>query len=165
LLEITIMIIVDTCSWLKIQLIYDKLKVDLRNMFQEFEILSTHQLNDELKYYLKEFIDSTIFQIHPINQDDMDQFKTLGFDLADASIIILSKEKKAFVITEDGELLVFLINSNIKAIQLAEFFLALLNLDKIEKRECYNLIKFLREQKNIKENKHKKLKAKLQELR
>ena len=159
------MLILDTCSWLKIQLIYKEIKVDLLKIFQKCDILLTHQLNDELKYYLKDYLDTSLFQIFPVEKDQIEKLRDYGFDLADTSIIVLAKEKNCVVVTEDGELLFYLINSGIRTFQVADLFLSLLNLDQINKNLCYNLIKFLRERKNIGKKKFKKLKFKLQEFR
>ncbi len=155
------MIILDTCSWLKIQLIHTQLKIDLRSILQECAILLTHPLNKEINYYLKDYIDTTFFQIYPIKSDKLEELSDLEFDEADLSIIILAQEMDILVITEDGSLLMFLINLGKKAIQISEFFLTLLNLNRINKRVCYNLLKFLRERKNITAKRYKKLKAQL----
>ncbi|MHA1266844.1 MAG: hypothetical protein ACTSRS_16525 [Candidatus Helarchaeota archaeon] len=159
------MFILDTCSWLKIQLIHQELKIDLRDILQKCAILLTHQLNDEINYYLKDFIDTTFFPILPVNRTLLEKFTDLEFDEADLSIIVLAQEKDILVITEDGALLMFLINLGQKSIQISEFFLTLLKFNRIDKRICYNLLKFLRERKNIKAKKYKKLRAQLQKFR
>jgi len=159
------MIILDICSWLKIQLIKDSLDLDLRDIFKKFNIVLTHELNEELNYYLGEFIDTKVFPIFPIYTDKRKKYERLGFDLADASIICFAKKNNCIIITEDGALLSFLLNLNMKPVQVSEFFLSLLHLNILDKRTALNLIKFLRDRKNIKEKKFNKLKNRLDEYR
>lgn len=155
----------DTCSWIKIKIISKGLGIDLRDILEEFDICITHELNAELKYYLSDFIDTKKLKVYPVQKSKTKYYEKLGFDSADASIIVLSNEIDIFTITEDGELLTYLINFDIKAIQLSEFFLTLVNLDYLDKSSVYNLFKFLRERRNIRKKRYGKLKKALTEIR
>ena len=159
------MIILDTCSWLKIQMIKDGLNLDLRDILKKLDIVLTHELNEELNYHLVEFINTKEFPVFPIQTEKRNRYEKLGFDLADASIICYAKERNCIIITEDGALLSFLLNLGVKTVQVSEFLLSLVHLNKLDKRTVFNLIKFLRERKNIKEKRLNKLKNKLAEFR
>nr|MDO8087701.1 hypothetical protein [Candidatus Sigynarchaeum springense] len=146
------MLILDTCSWLKIKLLDESNTVSLKQLIYANDPYATHQLITELKYYLKDYIDYTKLSIQAIEIDKYKAYSEKKLDDADLSIIGLGRmNPRAFVISDDHPELEALNAFNVRCGRLSEYLLFLVKVDLLKKNDANRAIKKLRQVKNIKE--------------
>ncbi|MHA1299668.1 MAG: hypothetical protein ACTSO9_09555 [Candidatus Helarchaeota archaeon] len=152
------MLIIDTCSWLKIRYLEELNVIKLKDLIYESELWTTHELVKEYKYYLKDFLELEKFSIQSVKFQKLEKFIDKELDPADLSIIEFGrKNNDALIISDDGAELAILNLFHLKAFQLSEFIVFLVNQNILKKTEAINSIKHLRKWRNIKERKKKKL--------
>ena len=156
------MIIIDTCSWLKIQALENDKVLILKDLLYASDLWATHQLIVEYKYYLKDFIDYSKISIQAVAIDKLSKFSEKKLDDADLSIIEFARrnmaaEKNITVICDDGAESIVLRAFGITAFQLSEYILFLVKASIIKKNQANKVIKKLREYKNIREKKKEDL--------
>ncbi|NVM01352.1 MAG: hypothetical protein HWN67_03395 [Candidatus Helarchaeota archaeon] len=152
------MLIIDTCSWLKIRYLEESGVLRIKDLIYESDLWTTHELAKEYEYYLKDYLDLKRFSIQSLKFQKLEKFIDKELDPADLSIIEFGrKNDKALIISDDGAELVILNLFHLKAFQLSEFILFLVNQNILKKTEAINSIKHLRKWRNIKEKKKKKL--------
>ncbi len=148
------MLVLDTCSLLKVKLLYDLQIVDLRDLIYSSEPWTTHQLLAEYKHYLSGFIDIDRFSIQAVDTGHLNAYIERKLDDADVSIIkFVQKHPASTIISDDGALLAILRSLQKSCFQLSEYMLFLVTHDVIRKREANRVVKTLREYCNIKERK------------
>lgn len=152
------MLIIDTCSWLKIRYLEESDIIKIKNLIYESDLWTTHELAKEYDYYLKDYLDLNNFSIQSVKIEKLEQFTDKELDEADLSIIEFGRKNlNALIISDDGAELSILNLFHLKSFQLSEFLLFLVNQNILKKKEAINAIKQLREWHNIKEKKKKHL--------
>ncbi|MHA1729117.1 MAG: hypothetical protein ACTSWY_10335 [Promethearchaeota archaeon] len=152
------MLIIDTCSWLKIQELEEKKVLNIKILIYESDLWATHELIKEYHHFLDNYLDFKKFSILSIEIDKLKGFIEEDLDDADLSIIEFGRENPdTIIITDDGPELTVSSLYNLKSFQLSEFLLFLLKNDILKKNEAIRSIKKLLSWKNIKKKKKKKL--------
>jgi hypothetical protein len=150
--------IIDTCSWLKIQAIQQANIFDLREFLYESDLWTTHQLLKEYEHYLHDFLDISRFSIQVVKIESLTTFTEKELDDADLSIIELGRKNQAItILSDDGAELSVMRAFHIRSFQLSEFILFLVEKDFLRKREANRAIIMLRKMENIRERKKKQL--------
>ncbi|MHA1265334.1 MAG: hypothetical protein ACTSRS_08890 [Candidatus Helarchaeota archaeon] len=147
----------DTCTWLKLELLEKEQQFSLWDLFSFSSLAITHKIKEELEHYSfpQEKINAII--IYPIGNKAIYQAALdSGFDEADASLLSNGKieEEHLYLISEDRAILSFGRMLNMRIMQLVDLFQILTAQNVINKTKLYNLVKFLRDQKNITKKKH-----------
>ncbi len=152
-------LIIDTCTWLKLDVLKADNIFDAKQLYDWAEIIVTHHVLKELEYYDCKSFQKEMTKIIPI--ENMDIFQDLiksDFDDADASILSLGKKSpKISIISEDGALLEYTRVHHFYAIQLIDFFRSLAEMNLIENRQLYHLTQTLRQLKNITKKKERRI--------
>ncbi|HME55468.1 MAG TPA: hypothetical protein VKM55_24900 [Candidatus Lokiarchaeia archaeon] len=152
------MLIIDTCSWLKIKYLENDNVLRLKNLMYESDLWATHQLITECKYHLNDYIDYSRISIQTVAIDKLKKYSEKKLDDADLSIIEFArKNHDAVVICDDGAQSIVLRAFGITTFQLSEYMLFLVNAGIIKKNQANKVIKKLRAYKNIKEKEKEKL--------
>jgi len=155
-------LILDTCSWLKVQKLDNEKTITLKNLLYETDLWLTHELQTELKYYLSNYLDFQNFSIQKVSIQKLSDFTEKELDPADLSLIEFGKQNpNCIVICDDGATLQVLDIFNVKCFQLSEFIFFLVKNDIVKKNKAIKSVKKLREWKNIRENKKKYLISKI----
>ena len=152
------MLIIDTCSWLKIKYIENDKVLMLKTLMYESDLWATHQLITEYKYHLKDYIDYSRISVQTVTIDKLRNYSEKKLDDADLSIIEFArKNNNAVVICDDGAQSIVLRAFKITTYQLSEYMLFLVNTGIIKKNQANKVINKLREYQNIKEKEREKL--------
>ncbi len=160
------MIILDTCSWFKVRALQKSHVFDFLPILYQSDLWATHELLEEYRYHLKEFLDYSKFSILSVDITFMRKFVGSPLDAADLSLIEFGRRNpQAAVISDDGDALSNCYLFNSLSFQLADFVLWLASQSVITKREAYHIVKTLREWKNIQKSHHNKLSQQLQSMR
>ena len=115
-------LIVDTCSWLKVQKLDNEKIIRLKNLLYEADLWLTHELQTELRYYLSDYLDFKNFSIQKVSIQKLSAFTEKELDLADLSIIQFGRQNpNCIVISDDGAALNVLDIFKIKCFQISEF--------------------------------------------
>ncbi len=121
------MLIIDTCSWHKIQRLEREGVILLKDFFYETDLHATHELVKEYLHYLKEYLDLSKFTIQPVQLEAYHDLTKKSLDDADLSIIALSrKNANAVVICDDGAETDILHFFHVKAFRISEYMLWLI---------------------------------------
>ncbi len=149
-------IFLDTCTWLKLELLEREQQFSTSVLFSFSSIAITHKIKEELEHYSipQEKINETI--IYPIGDKAIYKYALdSGFDDADASLLSNGKIKveQLYLISEDRAVLSFGRMLKMEIMQLIDLFQNFTTQNIIDKKKLYNLVKFLRNQKNITEKK------------
>ncbi len=156
------MLILDTCSWLKIKLLDDTNTLSLKQLIYSNDPWATHQLIAELKYYLKDYLDYTRLSIQSIEIDKYQEYSEKELDDADLSIIGLGQmNTRSFVISDDHPELEVLNAFNVRCGRLSEYLLFLVREGLLRKNDANRAIKKLRQVRNIKEKDKDRLMQKI----
>ena len=152
------MLIIDTCSWLKIRYLENSNILKIKEIIYESDLWTTHELAKEYEYYLKDYLDLKHFSIHSVKLEQLEKLIDKELDAADLSIIEFGrKNNNAIIISDDGAELTVLNLLDLKAFQVSDFLLFLAKQNILKKTDVINSIKQLRNWRNIKEKKKKKL--------
>lgn len=152
------MIIIDTCSWMKIQFLEKFNVIYLKELLYESDLWATHELIEEYKYHLQDYLDYNKFSIKTVQIKKLQEYTEYNLDPADLSIIEFGKNyPQVIVISDDKPELMILSIFKIKCFQLSEFLLILIQNSIFKKNTIFRAIKQLREWRNIKEHKMKEL--------
>ncbi|MHA1314606.1 MAG: hypothetical protein ACTSRB_11925 [Candidatus Helarchaeota archaeon] len=152
------MLIIDTCSWLKIRELDDNNILKLKELIYQSNLWATHELVKEYSHYLKDYLDFNKFSIQSVKIEKVELFFEKELDPADLSIIEFGRKyKNATVISNDGAELLILDWFKVKSFQLSEFIFFLVKESLLKKREALNAIKKLRTWRDIKEKKMKRI--------
>ena len=147
-------LILDTCSWLKVQKLDHEKIITLKNLLYKTDLWVTHELQTELRYYLSDYLDFQCFSIQKVSIQKLSNFTEKELDPADLSLIEFGRQNpNCIVICDDGATLQVLDIFNIKCFQLSEFIFFLVRNDLLKKNNAIRSVKKLREWKNIRENK------------
>ncbi len=151
--------LIDTCSWLKLDVLKEYQAFDPNNLYEWIEIEITHQILKELEYYNCKSFQKEKTKIIPVDTKKIyEQVFKLNFDDADASALSYGKNvPSSKLVSEDGLLLEYARIHGISAIQLIDLLQLLTNMSFINPRELYHLTKLLRELKNITRKKKKEI--------
>jgi hypothetical protein len=152
------MIIIDTCSWIKIQLLEEKNIISLKELLYESDLWATHELIEEYRYHLPNFLDINKFSIKSVKIKTLQEYTEHELDPADLSIIEFSRENpNVIAVSDDKPELTVLSIFKVQSYQLSEFLLILVQNSIFKKNNIIKAIKQLREWRNIRERKMKKL--------
>ena len=147
------MLVIDTCSWLKIRRLEKERVLYLMELLKEADLHATHELVKEYRHYLKDYLDLDIFTIIPVRSEPFYDLTTKALDEADLSIIALARGKEnAVVICDDGAQLEILHFFHVKAFKVSEYMLWLVENDIVSKNVANRVVKKLREWRNISEH-------------
>lgn len=147
------MLVIDTCSWLKIRRLEQERVLILMDLFKEANLHATHELAREYKHYLNDYLDESIFTINPVRLEFFREFTGKQLDDADLSIIALARgSENAIVISDDGAELEILHFFHVNAFKLSDYMLWLVEHGVIRKNTANRVVKRLREWKNIGEH-------------
>jgi hypothetical protein len=152
----------DTCSWLKVRGLEEANVINLKFLFYESDLWATHELAEELKYHLQDFLDLGHFSIQTVKLIQLETFTEKELDPADLSIIEFGrKHPGVVVISDDGAELEVLHLFKTRCFRLSEYLLFLVEKGILRKRDATRAITQLRAWQNIPEKTKKKLLAKL----
>ncbi|MHA1132399.1 MAG: hypothetical protein ACTSQI_05425 [Candidatus Helarchaeota archaeon] len=151
-----LIIFLDTCTWLKLELLERTKQFSTSLLFSSSSIAITHKIREELEHFSipQEKINKTI--IYPIGDKAIYKHALdLGLDEADASLLSNGKikEDQLYLISEDRAVLSFGRMFKMEIMQLIDLFQNLTTQNILDKTKLYNMVKFLRNQKNITEKK------------
>ena len=154
----TLKVIIDTGSWLKLDLLENKKLFSVQSVYDWTKVIITHQVEEEVVHFRCSSYVQSETQIVPIeNRQIYDECLSIGFDEADASIASLfpstnnqnERKEDYIVVSEDKPLLDYLHMKDIYAIQLIELFLIFTDMRKIQGKLFYRLVKILQDLRNI----------------
>ncbi|MHA1732674.1 MAG: hypothetical protein ACTSU5_12085 [Promethearchaeota archaeon] len=153
-------LLVDTCTWLKIDKLQSRNKYDHRDFYSLATLHVTHDVVDELIHYGCNSWKREKTRAIPIgNEAIFREALDLNFDTADASILSNgTKDDNLVIVSEDRALLKFAEMYKFSAVQLIDLF-RLFTPEHFSKRDLYNLTKALRELRNITKKKEKEMKT------
>jgi len=160
-------IFIDTYSWAKIDILVDASYIDLNNLYQKFEICTTHDVLEEIQYREIKSCQIHNLQIYPIkNKRIYEDVIIQQFDKADASLLSFGSRKgDSIIVSEDKPLLELGKSYRIEIIQLIDFFRILTKLNLFTKNQLFKINRELRKLKNISKKKEKEIKNFLQQLK
>jgi hypothetical protein len=145
-------LIIDTCSWLKIKLLDESKTLSLREFIYANDPWATHQLIAEFKHYLTDYIDLSCLSIQTMAIDRLKAYTEKTLDDADLSIIAFGRaNQRSFAISDDGAELEILNAFHVRSARLSEYLLFLVGQGLLRKNDANKAIKKLRQVKNIKE--------------
>ncbi len=160
------MLILDTCSWLKVRGFKEIKLINLLPIIYQSDLWATHELLSEYQYFLGAFLDFSKFSILSVDITFVRDFTEKQLDDADLSIIEFGRRNpQALIISDDQGVLMSCRLFKIRYLQISEFLLFLTHQNILTKRETYHSITKLREWNNIGKKHFKMLKATLQEIR
>ena len=151
---------IDTCTWLKLEILESKELFKISVLFSFSSIAITHEIKEELEYFSISGIDFKQLIIYPISDQILyKRALEVGFDEADASLLSNGRitTNDIFLISEDRAIISFGQLYKMNIMQLVDLFRILTTFDYIDKAKFYQLIKYLRNERNITKNKEKKL--------
>nr|MDO8109660.1 hypothetical protein [Candidatus Sigynarchaeota archaeon] len=144
------MLVIDTCTWLKIKRLEEEAVILLKDFFYESNLQATHELVAEYKRYLENYLELTKFTIQPVKLESYHDLTDKTLDDADLSIIALARSKEnVIVLSDDGAELDVLHFFHVKAFKLSEYMLWLVENDFTNKNSGNKVVKKLREWRNI----------------
>ncbi len=151
--------IIDTCTWLKLDLLNENQAFNPNYLYEWIEIEITHQILKELEYYNCNSFQKEKTKIIPIENEKIYQNAlTVNFDDADASLLSCGKKSSiSIIVSEDGLLLEYARIHNYFALQLIDLLQILTTKRFIAPRNLYHLTKLLRELDNITKKKEKEI--------
>ncbi len=158
-------ILIDTCSWLKIDSLIDEHLFSAKILYDFASINITHDVVTELEHYHAKSWIKEKTKIIPIKDKRIfDEAIVLEFDTADASILSNgSKDASWVIVSEDHLLLECAQLYNLKAMQLIDLMKVLVNQEVISKNILFKINRFCRKARNITEKREKQVKQWLQE--
>ncbi|HME50602.1 MAG TPA: hypothetical protein VKM55_00155 [Candidatus Lokiarchaeia archaeon] len=151
-MEGQIHIIVDTGTWLKLDMLSSVNLFSSEQIYSWSQVIITHQLEVELTHFQCSSFKKTSTLILPINNVEIyNEAISLGFDDADASLASIGEKNSdsTIVVTEDRPFLDYLELNNISAIQFAELLQIYTDIGKLEGKVFYRLMKELQVLRNI----------------
>ena len=164
LLYTTMQLLVDTCSWMKLEELKHLNLFDSQLLYDYSDITITHAVLEEVRYFGLSGVEVERTTVQPIgNQRIYEEAKALELDEADASLLSRGNpEGEPILISEDGGLLEFARSYQFMHLQVIDLFAILCKNNLISKKELYRLTRKLRELRNITEKKQKQMKKILQ---
>jgi len=154
------MILIDTCSVLKLRILNEGFKDIISKILNISELSITHEVMDEILYYYPEF-EKNIKKMTILSKLNTKYYGLFleNFDKADSSLLEYGKKRKIIIVTEDHKMLKVSKLMSISSIQLCDFLFKL-NEGKgiFHLKEMRKIMKFLRVNKNITKRKYKKIK-------
>jgi predicted nuclease of predicted toxin-antitoxin system len=158
--------IFDTYSWTKIFKLSSKgWKQIFIDIIQRNKILITREVIEEIDYRsdsLDEFF--SYLHILPKIKYDHEKYKSLGFDLADASLIEYNKQNNFLIVTEDHPMIAYAATDKVNFLQLIDFFVICYKMNQLTKNQLHKLNKELRKLKNTTVKKSNEVSKILNEL-
>jgi hypothetical protein len=152
------MLVIDTCSWNKIQRLEAENVILLKDFFYESDLHATHELMTEYSRYLQDYLDFKRFTIKPVKLESFKNLTEKELDDADLSIIALARtDERAVVICDDGAEIDILHFFHVKSFKMSEYMLWLVKNDLIKKNDGNRVVKKLREWQNIDEHARKRV--------
>lgn len=153
-------LMIDTCSWFKLERLSRLGLFDANNLYKWAEIQITHDVEKELDYWQCSVWKKERTQILPVkNEKIFNEAILLGYDIADASILSNgSKDPDFFIVSEDRAMIKYLRLYRFSSIQIIDLFRILTRLNFISRTELYRLAKYLRINRNITKRKLKSIK-------
>ena len=159
-------IFIDTYSWAKIDILVNTSFIDLKFLYQNFELCTTHEVLKEIQY--REIKSCQIHKLHiyPIkNKRIYEDVIIQQFDKADASLLSCGSRKgDSIIVSEDKPLLELGKSYRMEIIQLIDFFRILTKLNIFTKNKLFKINRKLRNLRNISKNKENEVKIFLQQL-
>lgn len=156
-------LLIDTCTWLKLERIQDLF--DVKTLHEHASLAITHEVATELEQYRCQSWKREENAIYPIGDKDIyEDAISLDFDIADASLLSnCSTSINKCLITEDRALIKFAVMYKFNALQLIDLFRVLCGDARITKNHLFKLNRKLRELRNITTRKEKEIKSWLAE--
>ncbi len=151
-MEPRITIIVDTGTWLKLDLLSSIDLFSSAQMYSWSKVVISHQVEEELVHFRCKSFTRKNTSILPIkNMETYKDALSLGFDDADASLASLGEKDSdlTIIITEDRPFLDYLELNGLSAVQFAELLQIYADMGKIEGKVFYRLTKELQDIRNI----------------
>jgi len=142
------MFIIDTCFWNHIRELFETIEIDLRPLIQQLNWGFTDALMKEYQNYeLDKFISLESGVMFPITErtfsDILQKNPTIKeLDLSDQTIYVSAIRLDLIVLSDDGELIMECLGTNIKAFRLPSFMLFLAESGKIKKKEVKQALNF-----------------------
>ncbi len=152
LMEKQFTIIVDTGTWLKLDLLSSIDLFSPAQMYSWSKVVISHQVEEELVHFQCKSFTRKNTSIMPIrNMEIYKDAVSIGFDDADASLASLGEKDSdsTIIITEDRPFLDYLELNSLSAVQFAELLQIYTDMGKIEGKVFYRLTKELQELRNI----------------
>ena len=142
---------IDTCSWLKLDLLANSgWDSTVTMLFNELELFTTHEVVEELNRFLshrKGWLKRITIRTH--DQKTFSHFAGDVFDPADASLLSLTQVKDVIIITEDPVMLAENVFLRENVIQLIDLFSLLFQENRISQQDFNRLLSFFRKKRNI----------------
>ncbi len=148
---VTVNLLIDTCTWLKLDKLEEESLFKLDKLYSNFAIFITHDAERELKYYNCKSYNKSRTTILPIHDNTIYQKAIeLEYDEADASILSQGdKNGEMTIVSEDRMLLLFARMYGFSSVQLIDLFKILTEMNLLKNNELYRINKELRRLKNI----------------
>lgn len=150
-------IMIDTFSWSKLfKLAMEGWDWILESLFEEFHVIITQEVKNEVLYRYPQR-NQIIRKATILGQSNTDytSLNKDGFDDADASLIISSREKGYPVITEDHPMIFQATLEGLHFMQLIDLFLILYQRNVLSVNDLRKLLRVLRRMRNITKKKEK----------
>ncbi|QEE14804.1 hypothetical protein DSAG12_00621 [Promethearchaeum syntrophicum] len=141
----------DTCSFLRIQHIFNTIDIDLRSILKEFRLVITEELRKEyLNYKLEKFFAFNYIFI-PLSAEErktyISKYLLESFDSADQDLIIVGLRDKLTIVTDDRDLFNQCSILNIPTFQLWSFCISLVKDGQLSKNQIHKCWKLWEEEK------------------
>jgi hypothetical protein len=136
----------DTCSFLRIQNIYQKLNLDIRPVLNDFRIVVTDELKKEYtNFRLDKFFKNDFIEI-PLSESErnakISKYLLESFDSADQDLAIIGLRDEVTIVTDDRDLFYQCTFLKIPTFQLWSYCIDLVKenlLTKNEFHKCWKL--------------------------
>lgn len=149
---------IDTFAWFKLITLYnDKWKELMLKFLTEYEVFITNEIKKEYQYRFPKYEHLLEkITIHPRRKSNT-TYDTKIFDKADITLLEYTELDNYVIITEDFAMLGQGITKKRNIIQFGDLIALLYKEGFVNSKDFYQIIKKLREMKNITKNKEKEL--------
>jgi hypothetical protein len=152
------MIGLDTFSWYKFITLYnDEWKILMTDILNNYNIFITHEVKKEFEYRFEKYLHILDLIIILPRKRSSTEYDRRKFDLADISLLQYAEITDYVIITEDHPMLSQGITQRKNIMQFCDFVAALYKEEFLDLTDYYQIVKKLREMKNITKTKEKEL--------
>jgi predicted nuclease of predicted toxin-antitoxin system len=152
------MIGLDTFSWYKLISFYNnEWKKEMTNFLTEYQVFITHEVKIEYSYrYPKYLFLLDLISILP-RKRSLIEYDRKKFDVADITLLEYAESTDYLIITEDQPMLAQGVTRKRNILQFSDLLALLYIGNIIDSKDYYQMVKKLREMKNITKKKEKSL--------